>query len=65
VVEAVRFESADPAFSGEMIVVTTLTRAPGGVTVEIRCENPPIGIGPADHEAGIAAALENLASFTE
>jgi uncharacterized protein YndB with AHSA1/START domain len=65
VVEAVRFESDDPAFSGEMTITTTLTPVDGGTQVMIVCENVSPGIRAADHQAGLASTLANLAAFTE
>ena len=60
----VEFESADPAFAGEMIVSTTLAPAgAGGTTVTIRCENIPRGIRLEDNEAGCRSSLAKLASY--
>lgn len=36
-----------------------------GTRVDITAENVPIGITRADHEAGFAATLDNLAAFVE
>src|SRR5688572_11586337 len=65
IVEVVRFQSDDAAFSGEMTLTTTLAPAPGGTRVTVLAENVPPGIRPEDHEAGIASSLENLARFVE
>jgi uncharacterized protein YndB with AHSA1/START domain len=65
IVELVEFESADPAFAGEMKITTTLTPAEGGTEVNIRCEHVPEGIKPEDHQKGIMSTLNNLAGFTE
>lgn len=65
VVERVEFESEDPAFAGAMTVTTKLDAQPDGTKVTILCENVPSGISQADHEAGIASTLANLAEFTE
>lgn len=65
IVESVEFESDDPAFAGTMMVIATLVATPDGTEVTIRCENVPRGIRAADHRAGIASTLENLAAFTE
>ena len=64
-VERVVFDSADPAFAGEMVVTTTLTPVPGGTRVAIRCANVPPGIRAEDHSKGLASTLANLARFTE
>ncbi|MEX0838305.1 MAG: SRPBCC domain-containing protein, partial [Parvibaculum sp.] len=65
VVELVEFVADDPAFAGAMTITTTLTPVPDGTEVHIVCENVPEGISAADHQAGIASTLENLAAFTE
>jgi uncharacterized protein YndB with AHSA1/START domain/transcriptional regulator with XRE-family HTH domain len=65
IVQLVEFESADPAFGGEMKMTWTLTVVPGGTEVSIRAENVPEGIRREDHEAGFRSTLENLAIFAE
>jgi uncharacterized protein YndB with AHSA1/START domain len=65
IVEVVRFKSDDAAFAGEMKLTTTLGPASGGTRVTVLAENVPPGIRPADHEAGIASSLENLARYVE
>ena len=65
IVEVVRFHSDDPAFKGEMTLTTTLHPIPEGTEVMVLAENVPRGIKAADHEAGIASSLENLARFVE
>lgn len=65
IVERVEFESDDPAFAGTMVVTTTLTPVAGGTEVAIRCDDVPPGISEADHEAGMASSLENLARYVE
>lgn len=65
IVEVVRFHSEDPAFQGEMTLTTTLHPMPLGTEVTVLAENVPRGITAADHEAGIASSLENLARFVE
>ncbi len=65
VVQAVEFESDDPAYAGEMIMTWALTPVPGGTEVRISCESVPSGISPEDHALGLASTLENLAAFTE
>lgn len=64
VVEAVEFESSDPAFAGEMVITTSLTPVPGGTEVTITCSNVPPGIREEDHQAGLASTLANLANYT-
>ena len=65
VVERVTFCSDDPVFAGEMTITTSLDPVAGGTEVSIVCEEVPSGISAADHEAGMASTLENLARFTE
>lgn len=65
VVEVVEFESDDPAFAGAMTITTTLTTVPDGTEVTIRCGDVPPGISAADHAAGMASTLANLAAFAE
>src|SRR5687767_890014 len=64
VVEAVEFETSDPALRGEMIITTTLSDATGGGTelVAVHDRLPP-GLSPADNDAGWRDALAKLASL--
>ena len=59
-VQSVEFESADPAFAGEMIMTWSLEPSPGGARVTITAENVPGGISAEDHAAGLASSLDNL-----
>jgi uncharacterized protein YndB with AHSA1/START domain len=63
VVQAVRFESDDPAFAGEMIVTWSLEPAAGGTEIGVTAENVPAGISAKDHQSGLASSLRNLADF--
>jgi hypothetical protein len=63
IVQSVQFESDDPQFAGEMVMSWLLTPAPEGTTVQITAENVPEGISAADHAAGFAATLANLAAL--
>ena len=65
IVEVVRFQTDDPAYAGEMTVRTLLAPVTEGTEVTIVCENVPRGISAADHAAGIASTLKNLAAYTE
>lgn len=65
IVEVVRFESNDPGFGGEMTLTTTLRAVAEGTEVTVMIANVPAGISQADHEAGIASSLENLARYVE
>src|SRR5947209_13655824 len=50
IVEAITFDSNDPAFSGEMTMVVNLEAQEGGTVVTILFENIPPGIRPEDNE---------------
>lgn len=65
IVERVRFESEDPAFAGEMRLITTLEPEAGGTRVTLLAEDVPSGIRAEDHAVGMASALENLAAWVE
>lgn len=63
VVQAVEFESDDPAYAGTMRMTWTLAPVEGGTRVEIRAEDVPPGISAEDHAAGLASSLRNLADY--
>jgi uncharacterized protein YndB with AHSA1/START domain len=65
IVEAITFDSVDPAFAGEMTMVVTLEAVDGGTTVSILFQNIPAGIRPEDNEAGTQSTLEKLARYVE
>lgn len=65
VVWAVRFESDDPTFAGEMRVAFSLSDTVGGTEVVVLCEGIPPGVRPEDNEAGCRSSLENLAALLE
>jgi uncharacterized protein YndB with AHSA1/START domain len=65
VVQLAVFESEDPAFAGTMTMTWELAAAGDGTEVTVTATDVPAGIGQADHEAGIASSLANLASFVE
>jgi uncharacterized protein YndB with AHSA1/START domain len=65
IVEAITFDSVDPAFSGEMIMVVTFEAEDGGTTVTILFKDIPSGIRPQDNEAGTRSTLEKLARYVE
>ncbi len=65
IVQAITFNSADPAFAGEMILVATFEGVDGGTEVTIECKHIPPGIRPEDNEAGCRSSLEKLARYTE
>ena len=63
IVQVGTFESADPAFAGEMIQTWYLEALDGGTCVTIVCENVPPGIQKQDHDAGLRSTLDNLARY--
>jgi uncharacterized protein YndB with AHSA1/START domain len=63
VVQAVDFVSDDPAFAGTMTMTWELTAVDGGTRVDIRADDVPPGISAADHAAGLASSLANLADY--
>ncbi len=65
VVQAVEFETADPALRGEMTITYTLEDARGGTEVAVEYENLPPGVSPADNEMGTRMALDKLAELVE
>ncbi|MDR6592410.1 SRPBCC family protein [Saccharothrix longispora] len=65
VVQAVEFESADPAYAGTMTMTWEVTPAGAGTRVEIRADDVPDGISAEDHAAGLASSLANLAAYLE
>ncbi|NJD77798.1 MAG: SRPBCC family protein [Candidatus Methanoperedens sp.] len=65
IVQAINFDSADPAFSGEMIMEVTFEAEGGGTRVTILFKNIPSGIRPEDNEAGTRSTLEKLARYVE
>jgi uncharacterized protein YndB with AHSA1/START domain len=65
IVEAITFDSADPAFAGEMTMVVTLEAEAGGTTVSIVFSDIPPGIRPETNEAGTQQSLEKLARYVE
>lgn len=64
-VQAVDFESDDPAFAGTMTMTWTLAPAGEGTMVEIVAADVPAGISAEDHAAGIHSSLVNLAAHVE
>jgi len=65
IVEAITFDSSNPAFSGEMTMEVTLDAKDGGTEVTILFTNIPSGIRPEDNEAGTRSSLEKLARYVE
>ncbi|GHO85727.1 SRPBCC family protein [Dictyobacter formicarum] len=65
IVEAITFDSVDPALAGEMIMVVTLEAENDGTTVSILFKDLPSGIRPEDNEVGTQSSLEKLARYVE
>lgn len=65
IVEAVTFDSGDPAFAGEMTLEITLDQVDGGTNVTLLFTNIPPGIRPEDNDAGARESLEKLARYVE
>jgi uncharacterized protein YndB with AHSA1/START domain len=62
VVQAVQFESEDPAYAGTMTMTWSLEPVGSDTRVEIRAEDVPPGISAEDHAAGLQSSLRNLAA---
>ncbi|WP_220196008.1 SRPBCC family protein [Ktedonospora formicarum] len=65
IVEAITFASADPAFTGEMIMEITLEAENGGTMVTMTFKDIPVGIRPEDNEVGTESSLAKLAQYVE
>lgn len=65
VVQSVDFVSDDPAYAGTMTMTWEVTAVGTGTRVDIRAVDVPAGISAADHAAGLASSLANLAAHLE
>lgn len=65
IVEAISFDSPDPAFAGELRMEVTLEAADGGTIVTFVFKDLPPGIRPEDNELGTRLTLEKLARYVE
>jgi len=65
IVQAISFDSMDPAFRAEMTMVVTFEDRDGGTEVTILFEHIPSGIRPEDNDAGTRSSLEKLARYIE
>ena len=65
VVQAVEFETDDPALQGEMTIAYILADADGGTDLVGVHEGLPPGVPPADNELGWTISLEKLAALVE
>ena len=59
------FKSDDPAFAGAMTMIWTLEERAGGTQLSVSAHDVPAGIAKADHQAGMASSLANLAELCE
>jgi hypothetical protein len=64
-VQAIEFETEDPALAGEMTITYTLTDVDGGTYLVGVHENLPPGLSPADNEMGWRMSLDKLANLVE
>jgi uncharacterized protein YndB with AHSA1/START domain len=65
VVEAVEFETADPALQGEMTIAIELADDGEGTVLHAVHAGVPSGVPPADNELGWSMALARLAELVE
>ncbi len=65
IVEAITFDTVNPAFQGEMIIEATFEAENGGTTVSLFFKDIPSGVRPEDNEAGTRSSLEKLARYVE
>lgn len=66
VVQAVEFETQDPAMQGEMTITLTLADADdGGTGLLAAHEDLPPGLSPEDNELGWRLSLAKLAALVE
>lgn len=65
VVEAIHFDTADPAFAGEMLMELELQPQGKYTLVIISFHNMASGIRAEDNEAGTRDALAKLARYVE
>ena len=65
IIEAVNFDTTDPALLGEMTMTATFKEVPGGTEVTLLFENLPPGLRPEDNEVGARQSLDQLARHLE
>lgn len=65
VVQAVDFESDDPAFAGTMVMTWAVSPFEGGTRVDFVAADVPDGISAEDHAQGLTSSLANLARYVE
>ena len=65
VVQAVEFETDEPALQGEMTITYRLADSGGGTDLVGLHENLPPGVSPADNELGWSMSIDKLAELVE
>jgi uncharacterized protein YndB with AHSA1/START domain len=65
VIQAVDFESDDPAFAGTMTMTWAVDTVDDRTQVEFIAEDVPVGISAEDHAAGMTSSLANLARYLQ
>jgi len=65
VVEAMEFETTDPALRGLMTVTFTLADAGAGTELQAVHENLPPGISPDDNRLGWSLSLDKLSRYLQ
>lgn len=65
IVEAISFESGDPAYGGEMKMTVSLADRSEGTEVTLLFEGLPAGIRPEDNDEGSRQSLRKLAELLE
>src|SRR5512144_1855646 len=65
VVEALEFETTEPALRGEMTMTITLSDADGGTDIVVGHDHLPPGLPAANNEAGWRSSLAKLAALVE
>jgi uncharacterized protein YndB with AHSA1/START domain len=65
VVQAIEFETSDPAMQGEMTITFTLVDAGGGTDLIAVHDGLPPGLSAADNETGWQMSLGKLAALVE
>ncbi len=65
IVEAVTFQSPDPAFAGEMRIEIRFDAVRDGTEVTFICTDIPSGIRPEDNDTGTQESLAQLSRYLE
>jgi uncharacterized protein YndB with AHSA1/START domain len=65
IVQAIEFETDDPAMAGEMTITYLLSEADGGTDLVGIHENLPPGVSPDENELGWRMSIDKLAALVE